>query len=86
MTFDELLQELTRWIESDAAIAKAFIGKLERQPGFIAHRAEVLAEYAKMTPIDGTLTQLRQLADAYRAVMRRHSLPEEFIDDMALAN
>ena len=50
MTFDELSDEMKRWLESDATLARQFIAKLEHQPGFLTHRNEVLAEYARAHP------------------------------------
>jgi DNA-binding Lrp family transcriptional regulator len=62
-------------------IVKDVCRRLEEQPGFLAHKDEVIAEYEATGPHeDRILTKMNELVNAYKRVIARHGLPDTFVE------
>jgi hypothetical protein len=77
--FDGFLEFIARQDTLFKQIADDVVKRVAAQPGFVAHKEEVLNEFAESPKTDneGILGQMTRFVDAYKRVMRRHGLPED---------
>ena len=80
MNFDQFMDYLAKSEAQHHDIVKDVCRRLEEQPGFLAHKDEVIAEYDAAGPYGGgILAQMTELVKAYKRVLARHGLPDTFV-------
>ncbi len=79
MTFEQFMDFIAKSEAQHHELVKDVCKRLEQEPGFLAHKDEVVAEYDAAGSRGGILTQMTEVVKAYKRVMARHGLPDTFV-------